>query len=86
MMPMKAPLPSRTVRTFDLITPEGRLHRFPKPTWLQRVVMMARSYAEPAILLAVVLILAYSAGVLADAMPPLAANACPDQLLPQRDA
>lgn len=86
MMPMKTPRPSRAVRTFDLITPEGRLHRFPKPTWLQHVAMITRSYAEPAILLAVVLILAYSAGVLADAMQPLAADACPEPLRPQRDA
>ena len=83
MVPMKAP---RTVRMFDLITPQGRLHRFPNPTWLQRIATMVRSYAEPAILLAVVLILAYSAGVLADAMQPLAADACPDPMRPQRDA
>lgn len=88
MMPMKtrSPRDPRAVQAFDLITPAGQIHRFPKPTWLQRAAAAFSSYAEPAILLAVVLILAYSAGVLAEALQPLASDACPDQMRLQRDA
>lgn len=88
MMPMK-PSTSRSLRTvkaFDLITPAGKVHRFPKSTWAQRAATALSSYAEPAILLAVVLVLAYSAGVLAESIQPLASDACPDQMRPQRDA
>jgi hypothetical protein len=88
MMPMKTRTPRslRTVQAFDLITPAGEVHRFPKPTWLQRAATALCSFAEPAILLTVVLILAYSAGVLAESLQPLASDACPDQMRLQRDA
>lgn len=88
MMPMKTGTPRapRTVKAFDLITPAGKVHRFPKSTWARRAAAVFSSYAEPAILLAVVLMLAYSAGVLAESIQPLASDACPDQMRPQRDA
>lgn len=86
MMPIRTPRASRTVQAFDLITPAGKVHRFPKSTWVQRAARTLCSFAEPAILLAVVLILAYSAGILAESLQPLASDACPDQIRPQRDA
>ena len=86
MMHRKTSRSLRTVQAFDLITPAGKVHRFSKHTWLQRAAAAFSSYAEPAILLAVVLILAYSAGVLAASLQPLASDACPDQMRLQRDA
>ena len=34
MLPSKIPVRSRSVRSFDLITPQGRTYRFPPPTLL----------------------------------------------------
>jgi hypothetical protein len=61
----------RTVQAFDLITPDDQVYRFPRQTWLQRVVRLLYSYAEPAIVSAVVLTLVYSAGALAELIEPL---------------
>jgi hypothetical protein len=79
MLLLRAPQTPRVVQAFDLITPAGRFYRFPKPTWLQRACMWLYSFAEPAILSAVVLGLIYTAGVLAEGLEPLASNTCPDQ-------
>lgn len=86
MVPRKTSRTLRAVQAFDLITPAGKVHRFPKPTWLQRSAAAFSSYVEPAILLAVVLVLAYSAGVLAESIQPLASNTCTDQMHLHRDA
>jgi hypothetical protein len=66
----------RTVRAFDLITPDDQVYRFPRQTWLQRVVRLLYSYAEPAIVSAVVLTLVYSAGALAELIEPLSSDTC----------
>jgi len=86
MMPMRTSRAPRTIQAFDLITPAGQVHQFPKPTWLRRAAAVFSPYAEPAILLAAVLILAYSAGVLAESLQPMASDVCPDQMRLQRDA
>jgi hypothetical protein len=85
MLPMRAHQSFRTVQAFDLITPAGKVYRFPKPTWLQRATMLFYSYAEPIIVSAVVLTLIYSAGVLAEALEPLTSNTCSDQIRSQQD-
>ena len=64
MLPMKAPKSLRVVGAFDLIAPDGQIHRFPRLTWLQRACMRLHALAEPAILSAVILGLIYTAGVL----------------------
>ena len=66
----------RTVQAFDLITPDGRMYRFPRQTWLQRAVTLLYSYAKPAIVSAVVLTLVYSAGALAELIEPLSSDTC----------
>jgi hypothetical protein len=66
----------RTVQAFDLITPDDQVYRFPRQTWLQRVVRLLYSYAEPAIVSAVVLNLVYSAGALAELIEPLSSDTC----------
>ncbi len=83
MLPLRAPQTRRAVQSFELITPAGRVYQFPKPTWLRRAATLLCS--EPVIVSAVVLTLVYSAGVLAEALEPLASNACSDQIPSQQD-
>jgi hypothetical protein len=85
MLPTRARQTLRTVQAFDLITPAGKVYQFPKPTWLQRAAMLFYSFAEPIIVSAVVLTLIYSAGVMAEALEPLASNTCSDQIRSQQD-
>lgn len=73
--PLEAP---RSIQAYDLIAPDGQIHRFPKPTWLQRACLRLHALAEPAILSAVILGLIYTAGVLAEPLASLA-DACADQ-------
>jgi hypothetical protein len=75
MLPTR-PQTLRTVQAFDLITPDDQVYRFPRQTWLQRVVRLLYSYAEPAIVSAVVLTLVYSAGALAELIEPLSSDTC----------
>ena len=55
MLPARAPQSLRVIQAFDLIAPDGKIHRFPQLTRLQRAVAWLHSLAEPAILMAVVL-------------------------------
>ena len=79
MLPTRALQTRRAINAFDLIAPDGRIHRFPKPTWLQRAGLLLHSCAEPAILAAVILGLVYTAGILAEPIASQASNACADQ-------
>jgi hypothetical protein len=79
MLPTKTPQTLRVIQAFDLITPDGQIHRFPRPTWLQRAFIWLHAYAEPAIVSAVILGLIYTAGVLAEPLEALARDACADQ-------
>ena len=79
MLPTRAPQALRVIQAFDLIAPDGQIHRFPKPTWLRRAFMWLHAYAEPAIVSAVILGLIYTAGVLAEPLEALARDACADQ-------
>ncbi len=79
MMPTRTPRALPAARAFDLITPGGQVYRFPQPTWFQRAAAWFSRSAEPIILSAVVMGLAYTAGVLAEGLEPMAANHCVDQ-------
>ena len=76
MLPARAPQTLRVVQAFDLIAPDGKIHRFPKLTRLQRAAVWLHSLAEPAILMAVVLGLIYTAGVLGREYGELASDPC----------
>jgi hypothetical protein len=76
MLPARARQTPRVIQTFDLITPDGKIHRFPQPTWLQRARMRLRSLAEPAIQMAIVLGLIYAAGVVGRDFGHLASDPC----------
>ena len=79
MLPTRPLQTPRPIQAYELIAPDGRIHRFPKPSWLQRASMRLHSLAEPAILSAVILGLIYTAGFLAEPLASLAADACADQ-------
>jgi hypothetical protein len=79
MLPTRTPQALRVVQAFDLIAPDGQIHRFPKPTWLHRAFMRLYAYAEPAIVSAVILGLIYAAGFLAEPLQALARDACADE-------
>jgi hypothetical protein len=76
MLPARAPRALRVIQAFDLIGPDGQIHRFPKPTWLQRAGVRLSSLAEPAILMAVVLGLIYTAGIVGREFGHLASDPC----------
>ena len=76
MLPSKIPARSRSVRSFDLITPEGRTYRFPPPTLLQRLM----AHAETAAISAAILVLIYAAGFVAEALDRSVIDACSDRV------
>lgn len=79
MLPTRPRRTPRSIQAYELIAPDGQVHRFPKPNWLQRTCMRLHALAEPAILSAVILGLIYTAGFLAEPLASLAADACADQ-------
>ena len=79
MLPTRPLQTPRRIQAYELIAPDGQVHRFPKPSWLQRACMRLHALAEPAILSAVILGLIYTAGFLAEPLASLAADACADQ-------
>ena len=79
MLPTRPFQTARSMQAYELIAPDGQIHRFPKPTWLQRACLGLRVLAEPAILSAVILGLIYTTGFSAEPLASLAADACTDQ-------
>ncbi|WP_426410998.1 hypothetical protein [Bradyrhizobium ganzhouense] len=80
MLPSKIPARSRLVRSFDLITPAGRVYHFPPPSLLQRVLRLAVAHAETIAISAVILALIYVAGFAADALDRSAFDACNERI------
>lgn len=76
MLPARAPQTPRNIQAFDLIAPDGKIHRFPKLTRRQRAAFWLHSLAEPAMLMAVVLGLIYTAGVVGREYGELASDPC----------
>lgn len=80
MLPSKIPARSRSVRSFDLITPAGRTYRFPPPTLLQRLARWVMAHAETAAISAAVLVLIYVAGFIGEAFDRSVFDACSDRV------
>jgi hypothetical protein len=76
MLPTRQSQRCRTVGTFELITPAGCVYRFPRVTFLGRLLALMYAQAETAILSAVVLGLIYSAGLLGERLGPLSFMDC----------
>ena len=79
MLPTRPYRTPRPIQAYELIAPDGQVHRFPEPTWLQRASMRLHAFAEPIILSVVILGLVYTAGFLAEPLASLAADACANQ-------
>ncbi|MCP3412243.1 hypothetical protein [Bradyrhizobium sp. CCGB01] len=84
MLPSKIPARSRSVRSFDLITPSGRTYRFPPPSLLQRMLRLAFTHAETIAISAAILALIYVAGFAAEALDRSALDACNDRIAERR--
>lgn len=74
MLPIKANTTSRAVKTFDVMTPEGRVWHFPQPGLMRRLLAALYSHGDVLAMSAIVLGLIYSSGFLAEAMGPLTAE------------
>lgn len=79
MLP-KLPARSRPVRSFDLITPAGRIYRFPPPTLSQRLLRWGLAHAETMAISAAILALIYVAGITAEALDRSMFDACNDRV------
>lgn len=74
MLPMKTTPTSRTVRTFDVITPAGRVWHFPRPGLMRRLFAALYCHGDTFAVAAAVLGLIYGSGFLAEAMGPVIAE------------
>jgi hypothetical protein len=80
MLPSKIPVRSRLVRSYDLITPAGRIYRFPPPSLLQRLLRWGLAHAETVAISAAILALIYVAGFAAEALDRSVFDACNDRV------
>ena len=78
MLP-KLPARARPVRSFDLITPEGRTYRFPPPSLLQRLLRRMSAHVETVAICSVIMALIYVAGFAAEALDRSMFDACNDR-------
>lgn len=70
----------RSVRKFDVITPDGRVYRFPPPSPLQRLIRRLSSYCDVAALLAGIFVLITIATFAAEALDRSMLDACSEQM------
>jgi hypothetical protein len=79
-MPPNNPNAPRPVRKFELITPDGCVHRFPQPSLWQRLFHRLSSYSDVAALSMGIFVLITIASFAADALDRSALDACSEQL------
>ena len=66
MLTKTIPNGSRAVRTFEVITPAGRVYQFPHPSLKQRLIKLFFAGADIAAISVVILVLSYVAGFAAE--------------------
>lgn len=66
----------RPVRKLEVITPDGRVFHYPRPSLLQRLLMLLQRHADTAAISATVLVLIYIAGLAAQALEGSPFDAC----------
>ncbi len=76
MLPI--PREPRAVRAFEVITPAGRVYRYPRPSWLQQLAGLFASHASTILVSVTILTLIYVAGFAAEALDRSAFNFCND--------
>jgi hypothetical protein len=79
-MPTNSPNALRPVRRFEVIAPDGRVHQFPPPSQLQRLIGRLSSYGDIMALSAAIFVLVTIASFAADALDRTALEACNDRL------
>ena len=79
-MPTNNPNALRPVRKFELITPDGRVHRFPPPSRLTRLIRRMSSYGDIVALSAAIFVLVTIATFAADALDRATLDACNERL------
>lgn len=78
MLPINPSAP-RPVHKFDVITPDGCVHRFPKPSRLQRLIHRLSSYGDIVALCAGIFVLITIATYAADALDRSMLDACSER-------
>jgi hypothetical protein len=76
MLPRNIPNEPRVVRTFEVITPAGRVYQFPRPSLLQCLARLFHAHAGVAAVSATILVLIYVAGFAGEALDRSALDAC----------
>ena len=77
MLPTRIPRAwPRPVRDFEVITPDGRVFHFPRPSLPRRLFMLLQRHADTAAISTAVLVLIYAAGLAAQALDGSAFDAC----------
>ena len=77
MLPTRIPRAwPRPVRELEVITPDGRVFHFPRPSWPRRLFMLLQRHADTAAISTAVLVLIYAAGLAAQALDGSAFDAC----------
>lgn len=71
--------PPKPVRRLEVITPDGRVHVYPRPSWLQRLQLLLQRHAGTAAISTIVLVLIYAAGLAAQALDGSFFDACEQQ-------
>jgi hypothetical protein len=80
MLPRNIPNAPRVVRTFEVITPAGRVYQFPHPSLLHRLVGLFHAYADVVAVSATILVLIYVAGFAGEALDRSALDACNERM------
>ena len=78
-MPTNRPNAPQLVRKFEVITPDGSVHRFPPPSSLQRLTRRLSSYGDIVALSVAIFVLVTIATFAADALDRTAIDACNEQ-------
>ena len=77
MLPKKENRASpRPVHRLEVITPDGRVHLFPRLSWLERLQMLLWRHAGTAAISTTVLTLIYAAGMAAQALDGSVLETC----------
>ena len=77
MLPTRIPSAwPRPVRELEVITPDGCVFHFPRPSLSRRLFMFFRRHADTAAISMAVLVLIYAAGLAAQALDGSVFDAC----------
>jgi hypothetical protein len=80
MLPKSMSSAPQAVRAFEVITPDGVVHRFPRPSLLHRLLQRLSAYADVVAVSATILLLIYVAGLAGEVLDRSAFDACHDRV------